>query len=103
MKPVIHCKVTRPGIHSFYMISDGHSYYMFSQDYQKSVHEYFSKGVSLDKAIDFSKSHKDSDVMRTMSKIPMYIKYIECEYEIKVLERSKKKSRRTKTAMKKCA
>ena len=68
---------------------------MFSQDFRKGVHEYFSKGVRIDEATDFSKSHRDNAIRRTMTKIPMYIKYIEKEYGVEVLERTKRKNRRS--------
>lgn len=103
MKPVIYCEVTRSGIHSFFIISDNKNYYMFSQEYRSSVHDYYSKRPSLEKAIDFSKAQKDTDVIRTMYKIPMYIKYLEKEYEIEVLDRSKRRRRRAKTDYNKCA
>ena len=68
---------------------------MFSQDFRKGVHEYFSKGVRIDEATDFSKSHRDNAIRRTMTKIPMYIKYIEKEYGVEVLERTKRMNRRS--------
>lgn len=68
MKATIYCKVTQQG-----------------------VQEFFGYGVSLAQALDFSKSKKDTAVMKTMDKLPMYIKYIEKEYEIAVLNQTKKK------------
>ena len=103
MKTMIYCKPTEQGVHSFFMINEGHEYYLFSQDYRKGVQEYYSKGVSLDESINFSKSHKDSAIERTMSKIPMYVKYIEKQYGIEVLEQTKKKNRCYNFNMNKCA
>lgn len=103
MKTMIYCKPTECGVHIFFMIDNGHEYYLFSQDYRKSVQEYYSRGVLLNESINFSKSHKDSAIRRTMSKIPMYVKYIEKEYGIEILEQTKKKNRYGNFDMIKCA
>lgn len=95
MKATIYCEPTSKGVHSFYLIASGTEYYLFSQDYRKGVHEYFGKGVRIDKATDFSKSRRDAAIMRTMTKIPMYIRYVEKEYGVEVLERTKRKNRRS--------
>lgn len=91
MKTTIYCKPTAQGIHSFYLITDGGEYFLFSQNYRKGVQNYFSKGVRLDQARNYSKSNSDTAIMKTMSKLPMYIKYIEKEYGICILKQTKKK------------
>lgn len=93
MKTTIYCVPRELGIHAFFMVNDGREYYLFSQNYRKGVQQFYSKGVLLDESINFSKAHKDSAIERTMSKIPMYVKCIEKEYGIEVLERTKKRSR----------
>ena len=85
-----YCK-PQNGIHSFYLKDKKDEYYLFSQDYRKSVQAYYGNGVHLDRAIDYSKCHRDSALARTMTKLPAYIKYIEKEYEIKVLKQTIKK------------
>ena len=42
--------------------------------------------------MNYSKAHNDSAVIRTMKKIPMYVKYVEKEYAIEVLEQTKKRN-----------
>lgn len=93
MKATIYCELTAKGVHSFFLITSKAEYFLFSQDYRKGVNEYFNKGVHLDEAINFSRSRKDNAIRRTMTKIPMYIKYVEKEYGIEVLEQTKKKNR----------
>ncbi len=102
MKPVIYC-VKNNGIHSFFMFFGKEKYYLFCQNYRKGVQEYYSKGVSLNESINFSKSRNDSAIIRTMSKLPMYIRYIEKEFGIEVLEQTKKKSRYYNNGLNKCA
>lgn len=100
LKTVIYCKPTASGVHSFYMIQNGQEYFLFSQDYRKGVQEYFSKGVTLNESLNFSRTRNDSALNRTMTKIPSYIRYIEKEYDIVVLEQTKKKCKYSKL---KCA
>lgn len=93
MKPTIYCKEKTKGMHSFYIIADtGLEYFLFSQSYRKGVQNYFGKGVRLDQARNFAKSSKDSAIMRTMQKLPMYIKYVEKEYDIEIFEQTRKKN-----------
>lgn len=101
MNNTVYCKPTSQGIHSFYLVNDGNSYFLFSQNYRKGVQEYYGRGVSLNEAMDHSRSHKDEAIMRTMSKVPMYIKYIEDEFGITVLRRTAMKN--SKICRKRCA
>lgn len=92
MKIRIYCKPTAQGIHSFFLLTDEGEFFLFNQNYRKGVHSYFSKGVRLDEARKFSKSNHDSAVIKTMNKLPVYIKYIEKKYGITVLEQTKKRN-----------
>lgn len=93
MKATIYCEPTAKSVHSFFLITSGTTYFLFSQDYRKGVHEYYKNGVRLDEATNFSRSHRDNAIRRTMTKIPIYIKYIEKEYGIEILEQTKKKNK----------
>ncbi len=92
MKAKIYCKPTSRGIHSFYLTVGGQEYYLFSQNYRKGVQEYYAKGVFIDQSMNYSRTHGDEALIRTMTKIPMYINYIEKEYGIEVLEQTKKRN-----------
>lgn len=92
MKAKIYCEPIERGTHSFYLTVDGQQYYLFSQNYRRGVQEYFSKGVSIYESMNYSKTHRDEALIRTMTKIPMYINYIEKEYGVQVLEQTKKKN-----------
>ena len=102
MTAMIYCEKNQ-GTHSFFMLFGRQKYYLFCQNYRKGVQEYYSKGVSLNESINFSRSHNDSAVIRTMSKLPMYIKYIEKEFGIEVLEQTKKRNRYYNLGLNKCA
>lgn len=103
MKTMIYCEASDRGTHSFFMICEGREYFLFSQDYRKGVQAFYHKGLRLDESLDFSKAHKDTAIERTMSKIPMYIRYIEKEYGIEVLEQTKKRNRYNGNNLRICA
>ena len=92
MKTIIFCEITAKGIYTFYLLTNGQRYYLFNQDYRKGVQEYFGKGVLINEAMNYSRSHNDKAVAKTMSKIPMYVKYIEKEYAIEVFKQTKKRN-----------
>lgn len=92
MKAIIYCEPTEKGVHSFFLAVGGREYFLFNQNYRKGVQEYYSRGVSLNESMNFSRTHGDSALQRTMTKLPMYIRYIEKEYEIEVFEQTKKRN-----------
>ena len=71
-------------------MSEQTSFSWFSQAFRKGVDEYYGRGVRIEKSIKYSKAHNDSAITRTMDKIPMYVRYIEKEYDIEVFEKTKK-------------
>ncbi len=91
MSSVVYCKPIAKGIHAFYLNVGETTYYLFSQNYRRGVNKYFSNGVRLDKAVCFSSAKGDQALMRTMEKIPMYIRYIERTYDVAVLRKTAKK------------
>ena len=94
MKDMIYCKRTDCGFHSFYLVVNGQEYYLFRQNSRKGVQKYYGDGVPINAALDFSRAHRDDAIERTMTKLPLYIRYIEREYEIEVFEQTKRRSLR---------
>ena len=92
MSNKVFVKTTSKGKQSFYLIDGGQEYYLFSQNFRKSIKDFYSSPISIDRAIDFSFGHS-SAVRRTMEKLRVYIPYIEKEYGISVLRKSKKAKR----------
>ncbi len=81
---------------TFFLLGDQRPGILFLQkSYRRGVQNYFSKGVPSDESINFSKACHGNSVMWTMSKIPMYVKYIEREYEVEVFRQTKKRNRKT--------
>ncbi len=92
MSNFIYSKTVQKGIQSFYLVSQGKEYFCFRKDTIKALN-----GISITKYIylrllDFSNSHMDTALIRTKRKLPIYIKYIEKEYEITVLNNTVKKN-----------
>lgn len=84
MQIMVRLKVHKLGNH-LYLVIGNQEYYLFSQKYKQSVVDYYSKGVTLRKALDFTKSKRDIAITKTMEKLPMYIKSFEKEFGIKIL------------------
>lgn len=93
MRSLIFCRSTGHNIHSFYLSSGGRNYFLFTQRFRRGTHTYYSGGVPIDAAIDFSRAHRNTAVEMTMDKIPMYIRYIEKEYGIEVLRQTRRRYR----------
>ena len=92
METKVYCESKTYGTHSFYLISNEVKYFLFDQDFKASVNNFFRKGVSLKKALDFSNTHRNHVIVRTINKLPLYIKYIEKVNGIEVLKQTKKKN-----------
>lgn len=98
MSTTIYCRPTAKGVHSLYADVDGTSHFLFSQAYRRGVKEFFADGVSLNRAIDHSLAKNNSAVHNTMDKLIPSIRYVEREYNIEILNKTKEKNRRRKTA-----
>ena len=90
MNSIIKAKTTRNGL-SFYLNHEGKEYYLFSQRYHTGVRKAFVFGVLLNEALSYS-NYNDFCVRKTASKFRSHIKYIEKEYNVKVLDETIKKS-----------
>lgn len=90
MKTKIICKKVNFDTQAFYAVVDGKEYFLFEQAYKSSVREFFKYGYYLTDSLDYSKLNNEA-VMRTLNKIPSYIKYIENEFGIACYEKTKRK------------
>ena len=103
MKTKIYCKISSKGAHNFYISTDEGEYFLFSQNYRRGVNDYFKNGVNLNEVFNFARCKYDNAVIRTKSKLPMYIKYVEKEYGITILDKTKKKKSNYKYKERYCA
>ena len=91
MKPNIYCTSPKKGELNFYLRYNGTSYYLFQQPYRKSVCAFFERGFYLDDAFNYSRAKRNPRIVKTISKLPFAIHYIESEYGVTVLERTRKR------------
>lgn len=94
MKPVVYCVENYRGTDTFYLVTNSGRYFLFQQDYKSGVHNYFSKGLRLDEALDFTKCKRNKAIYKTITKLPAYIKSAETENGIIVLERTMRRAQR---------
>ena len=88
MKTTIQCKPNRLGGHAFYIKHEGIDYLLFNQKYHNRVNQTFSRGLDLNDSLDPKTAKGDVQVLKTISKMKMYIKYIEKEFQVKILDSS---------------
>ena len=95
MKNYIYCTTTAKGEQTFYLMAQGTKYFLFVQAYRKSNKEVFEQGISL---FDLRKlkKHCSFSVRHTATKLPAYIRYVEQECGISVMEITKRKQSKTK-------
>ena len=93
MKNYIYCKTTAKGKQTFYLLTQGTKYFLFVQEYRRSNKEVFEQGISL---FDLRKlkKHCSYSVRHTVTKLPAYIRYVEQECGISIMEMTKRKQER---------
>ena len=90
---IIICKATKHGKQNFFLLNGMDEYFLFNEDFKKGVHDYYFRGVRLDDANNFSKCKRNTALMKTMSKIPMYVKYLEREHGLEIFETTRRRNR----------
>jgi hypothetical protein len=91
MKTTIYCRTTDAGVQSFYICHEGEVHYLFSQNYRRSVRDYYARGVSVERALSYSRAGENVALRKVTEKLPAYIRYIEKEYGIAVLEQTRRR------------
>ena len=92
MTNTIYCRTASNGMQSFYVMSNGETHFLFSQNFRRGVKDYFERGVRIDEALNFKRANGNSAVIRTMEKLPAYIRYVEREYGLQILRSTAKRN-----------
>ncbi len=87
----IYCN-RKDDMHVFYIKLDQQDYYLFSQKYRAGVDRFYKNGVPLDKGIRHGIGKTDYALHQTIDKIKRHIRYIEKEYAVEILNRTKLKA-----------
>lgn len=98
MKARIIARNSEHGFHTVYLEEGGKEYYLFRQAWYRGVEDYFGNGAVISDALDRSKAKCDRSVLRTMDRIIPGIRYVEKQYGISVLSRTKKAGTRRNLA-----
>ena len=88
MKTTIQCQMNKIGGHVFYISHKGINYMLFNQRYHKGVEQAFKDGLDLYHSLDPKTAKGDIAILKTISKMKIYIKYIEKEFKVKILNNS---------------
>lgn len=73
----------------------GKEYYLFTEKCRKCTTDYFKDGIPVAKLGDFSKAY-GIPVKKTLTKLPIYIKYVEKEMGIVVYNKIHNKKKKFK-------
>ena len=92
---IIYCKTVAKGIQEFYLRVESKEYYLFKQNYRVSNKEVYRAGIRVNEIRRF-KSHYSKAVRRIAEKLYIYISYIEKDYGVAVLNKTKKKEDKKK-------
>ena len=88
MKTKVMCRTVEKGQQAFFVKVDGKEYFLFQQEFRKSVKDFFQNGVSVNATNNYSSAHSTA-VRRTLDKLPCYLHYIEKEYDVEIYEKTK--------------
>ena len=88
MKTKVMCRTVEKGQQAFFVKVDGKEYFLFQQEFRKSVKVFFQNGVSVNAINNYSSAHSTA-VRRTLDKLPSYLHYIEKEYDVEIYEKTK--------------
>ena len=87
MNAKVICKELKRGTLSFYAIVKGKEYFLFQQEFKKTVYDYFMNGVNVSLTGDYSIAHSHT-VRKTLDKLPSYLRYVEKEYDIEIYKKT---------------
>lgn len=91
MTTQIYCTNPRHGELHFYLLHNSIRYYLFCQPYRRQVFAFYKQGVPLKDALSYARAKKDYSLIKTTSKFPSAIHYIESEYGIAIMEQTKRR------------
>ncbi len=90
MQTKIFCRTTAKGVQSFFVAVNGKEYFLFQQAFRQSNKAFFERGVFMQEKRDYSKIRSQS-VLRTLDKLPAYLRYAEKEFGINVYNKKNAK------------
>ena len=89
MQTKVYCRTVAKGRQAFYVNANGKEYFLFSQDYKRTVKEFFKHGININELNNYSIAHS-SAVRKTLDKIPLYLHYVEKEFGVEIYTKTNK-------------
>lgn len=80
------------GIITFYAENKEESYFLFQQKFRRSSYEFYKKGIRMTQAFSYKRTHRDKAIQNVIRRLPAQIAYIEKEYSISILDKTRKKA-----------
>lgn len=93
--PVVFCTQPVRGTLYFFVAQEGERYYLFGQPFRPSLWDRYRFGVRLDDALNWAKGRLPAD-RKVCEKLFKSIPYIEKEYGLALLRKSRKASHRSR-------
>lgn len=85
----IYCKSNNNDL-NFYVSANGEEFFLFKQRFDYPTFQRFKKGVKLGDALSPKSRRSSSPTLeKVCEKLPMYLKYVEQEYGISLLQNGK--------------
>ncbi|MBR6385126.1 MAG: hypothetical protein IKS03_03270 [Ruminococcus sp.] len=89
---VIICKnSSTKGIINFFAEDSTQSYFLFQQKFRHSTYDFYKKGIPVRQAFSHRSTHRDRAIENVIKRLPSQISYIEKEYGVAILNRTKAK------------
>jgi hypothetical protein len=79
------------GIINFYAEDDTRSYFLFQQKFRHSTYNFYKKGIPMRQAFSHRTTHRDKAIAYVIRRLPAQISYVEKEYGVAILNRTKAK------------
>lgn len=83
---------------SFYIYDGTKCHFLFQQRFRASAYNFFHNGVPVEKAIDYSKSHRNRDVINVMKRIPSALRYLELNEDVQLRNPEQRKRAKKDTS-----
>ena len=90
MRAKVFCKEMERGWLTFYVTAQGKEYFLFRQTFKKTVKDYFQNGIGVHAVGSFAAARGEA-VKKTLEKLPLYLKYVEKEYQVQIYEKCNEK------------
>ncbi len=102
MANYVYCEHNNYDTIDFYVEHNHKKYYLFTQRWRRGIVNYFQNKVTVTRSLDKTYAMSDRALCDTMNKLPMYLRYLEREQGIVLLDKKASKPRLYKANCTRC-